>query len=190
MTISEINQVHGIRVSRLELYEWIYNHKNHEWYNIIVNIIKDYEGSIDVFIKYVRDYKTKKLELENVDNPDYTYYDLYNDIHLFNFSLSPYKDNKESFYEINEEFKIELHDLTHDTDSDDFIFGIVVCKTKIFAPLKHTIDPESDKILSPLSDEMCIYNYNIDAFMNNEFVKDMNKEIKMFMVQDDCICCS
>jgi hypothetical protein len=199
MTIWSINQVHGIRVSRLELYEWINGHQDHEWYRIINKQFEDYGESFIDFIQYVKSLKTTDAFYQDIypDRIMYpgTYDDIYQDIRFDQFTKLPCYDthpfNKEMNEKMNEEFKIELYGLTHDTDSSDFIFGIVVCRTEILVPLKETVDPESNRNQTvTLSDGMAVYNYNIDVLRNHIFVKDMGRELSMYMVQGDCVCCS
>jgi hypothetical protein len=99
MTVTGLFQIYGTRVTRLELYEWIFAHPNHKWYHMIQHLITD-------------DYN-KETHLEMLREDDLS--DGYDDIDAdMIYLLTSGKDNI-----------VQIYCITHDI-SNDVVVGTKV----------------------------------------------------------------
>lgn len=175
MTLTEITQVFGIRISQARFYRWLLQHKNQDCYSICM----EYFVTEEKFREFV--------EMLEKDEMSDEYSDLSNDLCL---DLDIYRDDDHSDNGGNDPFYVRILKLTHDTDSDDFVVGIVVSKFEFKVPLEIKIAPEYQL---PFIYSSGIYTYNdqVTRLMNHSLVKEHDDlELKMYLVQNDCHCCS
>ena len=172
MTISLINQVYGIRISREKFYRWLLNNKYHVWYN---EVEKTFTGN--EFEKYIEMIENNKL----IDE----YLDLHNMI-TSNLAFTS-QNNKDA---------ICILEITHDTGSEDLIIGIIMSTINIEGLNGAIVGENRGFYVDPEFQLKIPFNINIkecqfafDNLIENELIKNYN-ELNMYLVQNDCYCCS
>lgn len=168
MTITNLKQVYGIRLKRCDFYKWIIESKYDEWYKIILNYFEKDEEEINNFYK--------ALQEENIFDTKYC-----DDFHfLFDDLDINYNSNYDNF-------KLRVLSLTHDTCDFDIVIGIITSEINLFVSIINKIDPEY-QLPFVFSNGYYSYNNSIEEMKQHPIFKD--KELKMYLVQDDCECCS
>jgi hypothetical protein len=103
------------------------------------------------------------------------------------------KDNDMIDENGNHPFLLRVLELTHDTGGDDIIIGIIVSTINLKAFMKryddnNFIDPEFQLPFN-LNLEEC--EHTVDGLIKDYdgLIKNYD-ELKLYLVQDDCVCCS
>jgi hypothetical protein len=177
MTITSIDQVYGVRMSKVKFYRWMLNNKDHEWYKVVEKCLnKDRDGCTE-FEKYIASLEEKNIPV--------TYYDLHNE--LISDLVWETKENKDYMC---------ISALTHDTGSEDLIIGIIMSTILLKGSQESIWDQGRDFFVDPefqlqMPFNMNHENYNdyFDELVNSGLIEN-HDELRKYSVSNDCHCCS
>ncbi len=200
MTTSTVYNVFGIKISCAELFRWILDNPDHKWAKFINEIIKEMEcPPFKIFVEFMEK-KEKSKEEEK------TFEDNYCDFNCSVISDLTYKLNKNKFLNVDETFDnydLKLIGITHDVceyyncsgyTDDSIVIGIVTSKINFCGELKHPINPNTklSEILTFKYEKGFdkAYDNAVLSLKNHPFIKFTKQDLKNYLVQNDCICCS
>ena len=161
MTITSSTQVYGFRVTRNKFYKWaLENHNPHDriYSTILLNLDQE-DLKLEDFKKYLHGDKENEDAFQEFET--------------------------DLIYQFNEN-KHDLYRITHDHDTDDIVFGVVVAKTEYKYP-PNSMDPETDVEFDFDGSDIIDEINNICKKYPKLFM-DMDPEV--YLIQNDCSCCS
>lgn len=161
MTITEVYQIYGFRVTRRAFHRWILDNKDGSSRLLYEKMAKKHELKEDEYATYV-----DELEHDNVSDE---YSDLDAEIH---YQIFPH-----------------LYEITHDINND-LLIGIKIATFK-FEYALDTIDPETSLPFMICDGENLEAFGDIDltsAYETYPFLT--GKPPKIYLLQNDCCCCS
>ncbi len=196
MTVSYIHHVLGIKVSRAKLFQWILDNPEHEWFNIL----KEKEERVEEFKEFVKYMNSKENgEEHGIDIEDFD--DIASDINgeivsLLDVNFVNYLDN----YQFEDEkFELRVMEITHDVCEDksintselnNIVIGIVTDVIMLNSGgLYEPIDPECILPFTTTS-KNCKFYEQREVLEHHPFVEFMGQDLKHYLVQDSCTCCT
>lgn len=183
MTITALTQVYGVRLTRHQFFKYLLEHPEHIWSQKVKKFI-------DQSPEY--DFKTFVDELKNRAEIADGYMDidaevLYEIIPSF---LNPNMEKERRDDNGNYLHNIEVHELTHDVSPhNDIIVGITVTDIKFHVGLEESVFPENN-LPWAFSTGYYTYNDQKEVVFNSDWAKISNFVPRMYVIQNDCACCS